>query len=399
MPVATARRALLLVCVMALGVSTSYTNHGPVLGFIRGEFALDAASAGAMATAFFVGAAILMLPGGALADRWGLRRLVTLGFLVTCLGTIGCGLLAPTYPALLAWRVLGGLGGGLAFAAGAAYTRGIFADRGQHLAQGLFGSSFLAGSAIPLLYMPLLAGSDGDWRRAYLVSGVVTLAAWAIWWRLAPAEHAANAALGARRSFVAALGERNSWLLALCHMCGFGLAMVLGTWVVSYLTASYGVPLVASGLVGALVLVLGIAGRSGGGLALERGVAPIGVIRAGIALAALGLATMALSGSLLLAIGGLFATGVGVGLPYAAVFNGAAASVPASPAATQGFVGTGGVMTAIVGPPLVGWLLDVGGGYASGFLAISAFAVLVLLATLALRPFSFTAREGVAIQG
>ena len=390
MPVTSTRRALLLVCLMALGVSTNYTSHGPVLGFIRGEFGLDAGSAGAIATAFFIGAALVMLPGGALADRWGARPLVTLGFLVTCLATVGCGVLAPSYPALLGWRFLGGLGGGVAFSAGAAYTRGIFPDRGQHLAQGLYGSAFLAGSALPLLYMPLLAGGAGDWRHAYVVSGLVTLVGWASWWRLAPPENDHVARVSSRLG--AALRERNSWLLALAHMCGFGLAMVLGTWVVSYLTTDFGVPLVASGIVGALVLVLGIAGRSGGGIALERGAPPIRVIRAGIALAAVGLATIAVSGSLLFAIGGLVATGVGVGLPYAAVFNGAAASVPDSPASTQGFVGMGGVVTAIVGPPLVGRLLDVGGGFTSGFLAISAFAVLVLVATRALRPFSFGPR-------
>ncbi len=401
MPVSPARRALVLVCVMALGVSTSYTNHGPLLSLIRSEFSLDAGSAGAIATAFFVGAAVLMVPGGALADRFGLRPMVTLGFLVACIGTLGCGLLAPTYLAFLAWRFLGGLGGGLAFSAGAAYARGVFTGRGQHLAQGLYGSAFLAGSALPLLYMPVLAGGDGNWRAAYVTSGLVTLGAWLAWWRLAPpasepqARPVAGAGIGV--GLGAALRERNSWLLALSHMCGFGLAMVLGTWVVSYLTSSFNMPLAASGAVGAVVLVLGIAGRSGGGVALERGVPPIGVIRVGIALAALGLATLAVSGSLLLAFGGLVATGIGVGLPYAAVFNGAAASVPGSPASTQGFVGTGGVVTAIVGPPLVGWLLDVGGGFGSGFLAISAFAFLVLLATSALRPFSFRAADEVPL--
>ena len=134
MPLTDARRALLLICGIAFAVSTNYTNHGPVLSFISSEFALNAASAGAIATAFFLGAAALMLFGGDFADRYGARGAVSAGFAVTCVGTIGCGLLAPTYPALLGWRFLGGLGGGFAFAAGASYTRGIFAARGQHLA-------------------------------------------------------------------------------------------------------------------------------------------------------------------------------------------------------------------------------------------------------------------------
>jgi nitrate/nitrite transporter NarK len=397
-PRTDARRALLLICAFAVAVSTSYTNHGPVLGFISGEFGLDAASAGAMATSFFLGAAMLMLFGGAAADRYGSRPAVTAGFLVACLSTLGCGLLAPTYPALLAWRFVGGLGGGFAFAAGAAYTRGVFAGRGQHLAQGLYGASFLAGSAVTLIYMPLLAGAAGDWRRAYFVSGLAVLGIWVAWWRLAPSGPAPVGASGGSLGLAPALRARNSWLLGLCHMCGFGLAMVLGTWVVTYVHDGFGVPLVAGGILGSLVLVIGIVARSGGGLILERGLPPIRLIRLGLALAVVGLGTLALAGNLALAIGGLVATGLGVGLPYAAVFNGAAASVPSSPASAQALVGWVGVMTAIVGPPLVGELLDVTGGFASGFLVLAAFTALVLLGTLALRRFSFAADESVAAE-
>jgi hypothetical protein len=117
---------------------------GPrVLGLIRAEFGLSSADAGAIASAFFAGAASTMLAGGAIADRIGTRPAVTLGFLLVAIGNLGTGLLAPTFPALLAWRVLGGLGSGFGFAAGAAYTRSIFDDRGRHLAQGLYGAAFL----------------------------------------------------------------------------------------------------------------------------------------------------------------------------------------------------------------------------------------------------------------
>ncbi len=397
MPSTDARRALLLICAFAVAVSTNYTNHGPVLGLISGQFGLDAATSGAVATSFFLGSAILMLFGGTVADRRGARPAVTVGFLVTCISTIGCGLLSPTYPALLAWRFVGGLGGGFAFAAGAAYTRGAFAGRGQHLAQGLYGASFLTGSAITLVYMPLLAGSDGDWRRAYLVSGLAILAVWLAWWRLAPAGPPASStadAVGLRP----ALRTRNSWLLALCHMCGFGLAMVVGTWVVTYVSRGFGLELAIAGLLGSLVLVVGIAARSSGGIILERGVPPIRLIRLGLVLAVAGLATMGLAPTLAVAMAGLVATGLGVGFPYAAVFNGAAASVPSSPASAQAFVGWGGVMTAIVGPPLVGALLDATGGFAGGFLAVAGFAALVLAATFALRPFSFAPAESIAAE-
>src|SRR3989304_1509702 len=107
---ASRRPALLLICAVAVATATNYTNHGPLLGFIRAEFGLSSADAGAIATAFFMGGASTMLAGGA------------------------------------------------------PYPRSIFADRGRHLAQGLYGASFLLGSGIPLAYIPILAGQASDWR-------------------------------------------------------------------------------------------------------------------------------------------------------------------------------------------------------------------------------------------
>ena len=387
MPASSRRRALLLICAVAVAVATNYTIQGPVLGLIRAELALSSADAGAIATAFFAGAAFTMLAGGAIADRTGTRLAVTLGFLIVAVGNLGTGLLAPTFPALLGWRVVGGLGSGFGFAAGASYTRSIFDDRGRHLAQGLYGASFLLGSGITLAYIPILAGSSGDWRLAFTLSGLAVAAVWVVWTLLAPGEPRVAAASGARAALVVALRERNTWLLALCHMCGFGMAIVLGTWVTLYLADAFGLPIGAAGAIGSLTLVTGIVGRASGGAILEGGMRPVWLIRAGLALAMVGLATMALAPGVPVAVVGLLVAGLGVGFPYAALFNGAAASVRASPASAQAVVGWGGLLTAIFGPPLVGILLDATGTFAAGFLALGAIVAVVLVMTALIRPF------------
>ena len=257
MPASSRRRALLLICAVAVASATNYTIHGPVLGLIRAEFALSSADAGAMATAFFAGAAATMLAGGAIADRIGTRPAVTLGFLLLAIGNLGAGLLAPSFPALLGWRVLGGLGSGFGFAAGASYTRSIFDDRGRHLAQGLYGASFLLGSGITLAYIPILAGPSGDWRLAFTLSALAVATVWVVWTLLAPSDPRTTAANGARVALALALRERNTWLLALCHMCGFGMAIVVGTWVTLYLADAFGLPSVLN--VALIGVALGIA--------------------------------------------------------------------------------------------------------------------------------------------
>src|SRR3970282_15839 len=105
MPASSRRRALLLICAVAVAVATNYTIQGPVLGFIRAEFAMSSADAGAIATAVFAGGALTVLGRRAVADRIGTRPAVTLGFLLVAIGNLGTGLLAPNFPALLGWRV------------------------------------------------------------------------------------------------------------------------------------------------------------------------------------------------------------------------------------------------------------------------------------------------------
>ncbi len=393
MPARSRRRALLLICAVAVASATNYTIQGPVLGLIRAEFGLTSADAGAIATAFFAGAAVTMLAGGTIADRIGARPAVTLGFLLLVVGNVGAGMLAPTFPALLGWRVLGGLGSGFGFAAGASYTRSIYDERGRHLAQGLFGASFLLGSGITLVYVPLLAGPSGDWRQAFTLSALGVAGVWVAWTLLAPGQPPARAASGAGGTLLAALRVRNTWLLALCHMCGFGMAIVIGTWVTLYLTDAFGLPTAAAGLIGSLTLVTGIAARALGGAILEGRVPAVRIIRAGLACAALGLTTIALAPVLWVAIAALIVTGFGVGLPYAAVFNGAAASARVSPASAQAVVGWGGTLTAIFGPPLVGTLLDATGRFADGFLALAAIVVAVLALTALVHPIDLAAGD------
>jgi nitrate/nitrite transporter NarK len=396
MPASSRRRALLLICLVAVAVATNYTIQGPVLGLIQAEFMLSSADAGAIATAFFGGAALTMLAGGAIADRIGTRPAITLGLLLVAVGNLGVGLLAPSFPALLGWRVLGGLGSGFGFAAGASYTRSIFDDRGRHLAQGLYGAAFLLGSGITLAYVTVLAGPSGDWRLAFTLNALAVAAVWVMWTLLSPGEVRLPAVTGARTAMALALRERNTWLLALCHMCGFGMAIVIGTWVTLYLVDAFGLPLATAGLIGSLTPITGIAARASGGVILEGGVRPIWLIRGGLSLAVIGLTTMALAPVLPAAIVGLLVTGLGVGLPYAAVFNGAAASARTSPASAQAFVGWGGLLTAIYGPPLVGTLLDATGNFAAGFLVFAAIVVAVLAMTILIRPFDLTAPAGVA---
>jgi cyanate permease len=59
----------------------------------------------------------------------------------------------------------------------------------------------------------------------------------------------------------------------------------------------------------------------------------------------------------------------------------------------QAFVGWGGLLTAIFGPPLVGTLFDATGDFAAGFLVFAAIVAAVLVLTSLIRPFDLAAQD------
>ncbi len=248
MPASSRRRALLLICAVAVAVATNYTIQGPVLGFIRAEFALSSADAGAIATAFFAGAAITMLAGGAIADRIGTRPAVTLGFLLVAVGEPRhrpAGTHLPG-PARLARRGRSRLRASAS--PPAPRTRG----RSSTIAVATWPRACTvprscSGQGSPWPTSRSWPDPSGDWRLAFTLSGLAVAAVWVVWTLLAPGEPRVAAASGARAALVVALRERNTWLLALCHMCGFGMAIVLGTWVTLYLADAFGLPIAAAG--------------------------------------------------------------------------------------------------------------------------------------------------------
>jgi nitrate/nitrite transporter NarK len=78
---------------------------------------------------------------------------------------------------------------------------------------------------------------------------------------------------------------------------------------------------------------------------------------------------------------GLLLVGLATGLPYAAVFNGAAAAVPDSPASAQALVGWAGAILVLVAPPLIGGLLEATDSFAAGYLTLALFVLATLAST------------------
>ena len=178
------KRTILLVASLASFLSAFMGSSVNVaLPTIGKEFATSAVAMGWITTAYLLAAAVGLVPFGRLADLHGRRRVFTLGFATYTVAAVACAF-APNNAALIAFRIVQGLGAAMVFSTSAALVSSAFppAERGRALGwnvaavyTGLSAGPFLGGILTEQL----------GWRSLFLVNvplGLVILAL--VTWRI-----------------------------------------------------------------------------------------------------------------------------------------------------------------------------------------------------------------------
>src|SRR5580692_7252902 len=283
-------------CIVAFAYSANYTNHAPLAPALMREFGFNNAMAGLLTTGIFATHAGMQIPGGYLVDRLGSRRVLLFALIWVAIGNLGMAF-AGAYWQLLFCKIFTGMGTGVCFVGGARYVHQATAGRRLPVAQGLLGRCRRMAARFVILAVPrlyLLAG----WRATFIVSGGMALTAAVIWLAGAP-----TVAFGARPPgrFHEMLLAPQLWFLGLMQMATFGISLVVGSWVV--------------------VLLLGIVSRPlGGYLRRHVGIRPLFV--GSLLMIALGcLLFLPSTISLASALAAVVLIGIGIGLPYAAMFS------------------------------------------------------------------------------
>lgn len=367
--------AMICGCIVGFAYSANYTNHAPLASTLMREFGFNQALAGFLTTGIFATHAGMQIPGGHLVDRLGSKRVLFYALLWVALGNLGLAF-AGAYWQLLVCKIFTGIGTGVCFVGGARYIHHALTGPRLHVAQGFFGGSIQLGAGFVILALPRLNLVAG-WRVAFLVSAGMALAAAIIWLAAAPSVSSVASAPG---RFSEMLLAPQLWLLGLVQMATFGLSVVVGSWVVVILTKEMRVPATQAGLIGSLVLLLGIVSRPLGGV-LRRHLGIRSLFVGSLVMIALG--CFVFVSSLIswgVALTAVLLIGIGVGLPYAAMFSRAGALFPGRAGAAMGLVNMLGIIMILGGAPLVGHLADLTGTFKASFIALGGFSLLVCAA-------------------
>ena len=376
------------------------------------EFGLSAAALGHLSAFYFYSYVAIQVPTGVLVDRFGPRRILTLGAITAAAG----GLLfagAASFALVAAGRLLVGAAVGVAFVALMKLSTHWFPPSRFATVAGLALATGLVGAVTAGAPLRWLADAFG-WRGVMLalagITGVLAILIWIVvrddpeqrgYASFLPQPHAGKAAHSMLDGLRRVLRMRNVWLIFVVN--GSVTAPILtfgGLWGVPFLTAHYNVSTAsAAGLCSLMLLAWGVGGPVTGALS-DRLKTRKPLYAAGAMLTAVGCAVLflipglplAALGALLVIIG--FAAGViMIGFAYAKE------SAPAALAGTTGGVSNMGNMTGgMLMQPAVGWALDRAwdgaladgarvyafSAYRSGFalmLALLAAAVLLALLT------------------
>lgn len=142
---------------------------------IGADLATNVAGMQWIVNAYTLTFASLLLSGGALGDRWGIRRTYMLGLALFTLASAVCGL-SPSFTALVAGRVLQGVGAALLVPCSLALLHHAYPDFG---ARSKAIAVWAACGGVALAGGPLAGGlliDSFDWRSIFLVNIPIGLA-------------------------------------------------------------------------------------------------------------------------------------------------------------------------------------------------------------------------------
>lgn len=169
--------------MLYIGWCISYVDRAAIniaLASIGKEFGLNPASMGVVLSAFFIGYAVMQLPGGWLADRFGSKKVIITTLFLWSIFTVMTGF-AWSLASLIAIRLIFGLGeGGFPCASLKGIAENFPKAERPKMTGALLSSNYIGSALAPMVIAPLILYLG--WRHMFGVVGVAGIVFIAFYW-------------------------------------------------------------------------------------------------------------------------------------------------------------------------------------------------------------------------
>ncbi len=343
--------------LLATGFNAYLFAPASILPPFVAAFDIDKTAAGVAISIVFLAWGLFQIPSGFVMDRYDNRLLVLVGvgvFLVAA----GSALVAPTYPAFLVTRFVGGTTAVFLWTANVNIVSQAMPPKRRAFGTSLFVTSAPVGVTLAQALGPPLEAVLG-WRGVVAGYALVTVCGLPLFgWALT--DPIRNDTALSLSGFVTALRDRRVLAISLSSFCAYSLFVLFNSWMPTYATEVVGVDIGTAGFLSALLPAMGVLARPGGGWLSDR----IGGRRRPVIVAAFLLVVPALFGvgvatTVVGFAAGLLLAGVGsqlgTGVFYVYVDEVAAA---ASGGTSLAVLMTLSIAGSLAAPVTVGWLVE-----------------------------------------
>lgn len=380
----------LLFLGWSLGNLDRYIMNYAVVS-ITGDLQLDASSTGIILSAFFLGYAIMQIPGGWLADKFGAKRVLLMAVITWSIFT-GLTAIAWSLTAMIVIRFLFGIGEGGFQPSSSKIIATIFPkeERGRAM------SIMLTSGGIVSLIVPLLAayllGTIG-WRMMFIIIGAIGAIIAFLYWKYIqlPQDKATTAGTENttnKVNFKELLKTPLMWNLIIAYFCIYAVNWGLVSWIPTYLQKNRGLDLMSIGWAQTIPAITTIIGVYGSGYIIDKLPKGMEKVLGSISCAVIGLLLylMFTAKTVTLFIGyqtvvSIFIAFVITLLPVI-VLKKLPSSITGS---AMGIANTGGQLAGFVTPMAIGFMVDAfNGSFDAAFWMLIGFALICIVSLVTL---------------
>jgi len=230
-----------VVALLATALFINYVDRGAVpiaAHLIQDDLGLSTQQLGLLFSAFFWSYALLQIPVGALAERFGAWWILAGGLALWGCATMLVGG-ARSFTALLALRVLLGIGESAGFPCVSKLLATVVPVKDLGSANGIVAFAYLFGPAVGAYCGGLLMTRYG-WRATFWILGAVSLLWLLPWARMTPPRRATQAGAASSPTLRLVLRQVPLWGTSLGHFSSNYVFYFILTWLPFYLVKERG---------------------------------------------------------------------------------------------------------------------------------------------------------------
>ena len=380
-------------------------NYSPMIPLLKADLNISNAQAGWLMALFFITYTIFQLPAGYLADRFGPRKIIAGGALISILGNLIFSQ-GSTFLVLSIGQCVNGFGQAMGWTSALKLIVSWFPRSRRGTAIGLFATCVTGGSSVGIRLAGYL-GHHFGWQSAFIVPPALMGAALLVFW-IFVRDHPADKGLAGfedeieleqridndpRPRLMVVLSNRVLWIIALVYFCFVYVQFGCLVWIPAFLQESYAMTVDRASTIAALVLLPGVFASPLAGFLSDHyfGGRRKPLLLLGMLLLAGSTFWLSLGVNLILATGLLAVVGLMIIMPDILLAAFPSDILSRKLAATgMGFLTTFTSMAGIITTPLSGKIVDIFQSYGAVFLSFAIAALAGTILTLFIREKKFT---------